>query len=360
MKKICIIDYDMSIRGGVEQVSAALASALADHCEVHLISLCMKSTIPYEIDSRVKIHTLLEKEDRLRVMKSQATAKLSFYFKENDIAVALIQGNYPGFICSSVRFHSKTKLIFCDHGALMNQWHQKDIVVIRAISAHLCHKVVTLTHDSLNAYNRKLLIPKKKLSCIYNWVDDECVHSQKYNKESKKIISAGRFGKEKGFDRLIDAFAIIAKKYPDWKLDLYGDGEMMDVVKEKIEYYSILDNVNLMGMKNGIGEIYKDYAFYVLPSYREGMPLVLLEAKLNRLPIISFDISTGPKEIVQNGVDGILVPDNDIEAFANAMETLISDEKMRKKMSEETLKNLDLFSKKTILAQWINLMEELS
>ena len=155
MKRICLIDFNMCIRGGVEQVTAALVNELCKVYDVHLISLCGGDKLSYRIDKRATVHTFLPQELRLREMQRKIVPQLKKYFVQNNISVAIIQGNYAGFIVSPLRFFTKTKLVFCDHGALMNQWNQKDIVFIRWISSLLCHKVVTLTEQSKKDYIKK-------------------------------------------------------------------------------------------------------------------------------------------------------------------------------------------------------------
>ena len=356
-KKICLIDYDMSVRGGVEQVTVSLSSALADHYEVHLISLCQKGEIEYSLDPRVRYSFLLKEELRLRQMRKVCRPSLIEYFQKNKIEVAIIQGNYSGFIASAIRLKVKAKLVFCDHGALMNQWAQKDIVMIRLVSALLCHKVVALTKQSRDDYSRKFHLPTKRVECIYNWVEPDHCCSEAYDVSSRRILSAGRFGKEKGFDLLVKAYVPVARKHPDWHLDLYGDGEMRATVRKLIQENGMENNIHLMGMHRDLVRRYREYAMYVLPSYREGMPLVLLEAKANRLPIISFDIMTGPREIVRDGLDGVLVPPYDLDKMGEAISTLIEHPEQRTAMSEHSLENLDKFSKEKILEQWIALIE---
>ena len=113
----------------------------------------------------------------------------------------------------------------------MNQWERKDIVFIRLVSSLLCHRVVTLTQQSREDYRRKFHLNKNKVLCIPNWIDLDKPHSNAYRADSKKILSAGRFGREKGFDLLVKAFAPVARRHPDWQLDLFGDGEMMETVR---------------------------------------------------------------------------------------------------------------------------------
>lgn len=358
MKKVCLIDFDMSVRGGVEQVTAMLAKALCDSFEVHLLSLCCEGELAYELDPRIYYQTIFKNTFRLHKMQQKAVPILRDYFIQHDISAAIIQGNYAAFVSAPVRFFSKTKLIFCDHGALLNQWHQKDIVVIRLIAAMLCHRVVTLTDQSRKDYLRKFHLCKNKVRCIYNWIDMSVPHSERYNTESKRIVSVGRFGKEKGFDMLVKAFAPVAQRHLDWCLDLFGDGEMMPTVQQLVEEYHLEQQVNLLGMRTDLAERYRDYSMYVLPSYREGMPLVLLEAKANRLPIVSFDIMTGPKEIVRDHVDGLLVPPYDLDALGNAICQLIENPDLRMKMSCRSQENIEKFSKEKILEQWKQLIEE--
>lgn len=359
MKKICFIDFDMSVRGGVEKVTADLVNSLADRYEVHLLSLCLTGELEYPLDERVNFHAFLKEEKRLSEMRKELAPRLKDYVKEHGIDVAILQGNYTGFVASTLRFGTRVKLVFSDHGALMNQWDRKDIVVIRLISSLLCHKVITLTKQNRSDYMRRFLLPRRKVECIYNWIDSSVTCSTQYDVSSKRIVSAGRFGKEKGFDMLIHAFASVAKVHPDWQLDIMGDGEMMPTVQELIAQYGLESQVKLWGMRRDLAERYRDYAMYVLPSYREGMPLVLLEAKANRLPIVSFDIMTGPREIVTDGVDGVLVPPCNTEAMARAICRLIEDVDLRVTMSDNSQKNIDTFSKETILAQWCDLIDKI-
>jgi glycosyltransferase involved in cell wall biosynthesis len=131
----------------------------------------------------------------------------------------------------------------------------------------------------------------------------------------------------------------------------------MPVVRQLVAQLGLDENIHLMGMQQDLASRYGAYAMYVLPSYREGMPLVLLEAKANRLPIVSFDIMTGPREIVRQGTDGLLVPPYDLDALGAAMCRLIENPGMRKEMSDHSQEDLARFSKQEICRKWIELIE---
>lgn len=360
MKKVCFIVYDMSALGGVEQVTASLSSALCDRFEVHILALLQKGPLQYQTDARVRYSYLTDEEKRFSALQKELRKPIAAYMNKNGIDVCFVQGTFPAFIAFPARFSCKTKFVFCDHGALINQWNEKVPTFARFLSSRFCHKTVTLTEKTYQDYRARFLLPKRKLVCIYNWLEPHDAASVAYDVHSKRIVSAGRIGREKGFDMLVRAVAPVFKKHPDWDLDIFGDGDMMPEVQRLVEEHHLQERVHLLGMRADLKERYKDYAMYVLPSYREGMPLVLLEAKLNKLPIVSFDITTGPREIVQDGVDGILVPPYDLQALGDAISRLIEDTQLRQEMSSHTGDNLYKFSKETILNQWIELIHSLT
>lgn len=359
MKKICLIAFDMSVCGGAESVTANLANALTNYFEVHLISLILPEgkDCYYHLDQRIKFSSVFSGRDRFLRMQRRIGRYLREYFRKNHISIAFCEGQYAGYLCAFAGRFVDTKTVFVDHGALINQWNDKYIRYVRFVAAHCADYVVALTERTRNDYCRLFHLRKKKVKCIYNWIDLEQSHSEEYNVSSKRIISVGRISREKGFDLLVQIFKIVIQRYPDWHLDIFGDGDEFEHVNKQIEVLGCRDNVHLKGHVNDLQDRYGNYAMYVLPSYREGMPLVLLEAKLNRLPIISFDITTGPREIVQDEVDGILVKPYELDNFADAIMRLIEEPELRMKMSCASQDNLEKFSKKTILGQWIELIE---
>ena len=117
-------------------------------------------------------------------------------------------------------------------------------------------------------------------------------------------------------------------------------------------------NVILKGLTNHMEKCYQNHAMYVLTSYREGLPLVLIEAKANALPLVSFDVISGPREIISHGEDGILIPPYDTEKMAEEIYELLEKPEKRLRLSENSQNNLELFSKETILSQWKALIQE--
>lgn len=141
------------------------------------------------------------------------------------------------------------------------------------------------------------------------------------------VVSVGRLHKEKGFIRLIEAFAHVKNK--DWRLIIVGDGIHREEIHKEIEQKGLEDRVILKGKSNNIVPILLQSSIFVLASHNEGFPNALLEAFATGLPSVSFDIVAGPSDIIHNGVNGILLPDNDIEGLTNSINRLIDDEELR-------------------------------
>lgn len=352
--RICLIVYDISVVGGVEKVTVSLANELVVSNEVFVLSLHGDSCT-HNLDAKVRVDYLGTPSLRLRKERKELKRPLSKYVNDNKIDVVILQGHKVAFSCNTLHFTTNKKIIFCDHGAIMNNWSNKSLVFIRWFDSVMSDATVVLTERSKCAYHKKLFISNSKLTVIPNWIDN--IHnSMQYDIESKKIISVGRLSEEKGFDRLILAYKQIASKYPEWSLDIYGSGEKFQELQQMIIDGQLSNSVFLKGEKNITNQLYNQYSFYVLPSYKEGFPVVLLEAKYNKLPIVSFDIISGPREIIRDGIDGILVESGDLTSFAEAMEKLITSSSLRKKMSDNSQENIQKFSKNSIIKDWNELL----
>lgn len=361
MKTVCFVNFDMSVIGGAEKVTMSLANEFCNRYHVFIYSINGRNKeIPYTLDKRVKYYAELENKTRLREMIEGVFHNFNRFVKENNIDIVITMGNYPALIVSFTKFFNKAKYVFCDHGALMNQWHQKDITLIRFWDAVTSKRVVALTEQTKKDYIRKFHLSEKKVECIYNWIGQEVLECrEEYDAESKYILTVGRFGKEKGYDMLLKVAKKVLPKNPEWTWHLYGVGETFDEIKEQALECGLEKQLIFKGNVKDAYRLYHKYAFLVLPSYREGMPLVLLEAKAIGLPMVSFDIMTGPNEIIRDGEDGFLIEPYDCDKMAEKMEVLMKNMNLRRKQSQETCVGLGKFSQEQIMDKWENLIETL-
>lgn len=176
------------------------------------------------------------------------------------------------------------------------------------------------------------------------------------NIQSKKIIAVGRYVYQKGFDLLLEAWKEVNRKYPDWELNIYGNGNRKQY---KILIDEELNNCHLNAATSDIAEKYAESSIFVLSSRFEGFGMVLVEAMSCGLPCVSFACPCGPKDIINDGIDGLLVPNGDIEALADKICYLIENEDVRISMGQKAKENIKRFSEENVMSQWQTLFDNL-
>ena len=179
---------------------------------------------------------------------------------------------------------------------------------------------------------------------------------------NKRVIAVGRLDYQKGFDRLIQAWELVqyTGKFTDWKLDIFGQGEWREMLQQMIDKAELQDTVRLNKPTKQIGEEYVKSDLLVMSSNYEGFPMVMIEAMACGLPVVSFDYKCGPKDIIQSGINGLLVPNGDIQALADAMMKVMEDEAYRKLLSLNARKVVDTYSEQAVMSQWIRLFTSIT
>jgi glycosyltransferase involved in cell wall biosynthesis len=178
--------------------------------------------------------------------------------------------------------------------------------------------------------------------------------------DNKVVIAAGRLTRQKGFDRLIPAFAQVAAKHPDWQLRIFGRGEEQAGLQQQINDLAVGENVRLIGFTQHLAEELGKASIYVLSSRFEGFPMVLLEAMSCGLPVVSFDCPTGPSDLVSHGHDGLIVADGDIDKLAAGIIELIEDDTRRKALGAAALQKASDYQTPVIAERWEHLFAELA
>ena len=159
------------------------------------------------------------------------------------------------------------------------------------------------------------------------------------------LVGAGRLTSQKGFDRLIDAFAKVAPDHPAWRVRIHGRGGRRDDLRRQIDAAGLGDRVELAGATKDMGAAMAEGSIFVLSSRLEGFPLILLEAMSKGLAPVAFDCRTGPGDILDDHRNGLLVPDGDVDALAAAMAELMADEDLRRRCAaaaRETARAYDM------------------
>ncbi len=176
----------------------------------------------------------------------------------------------------------------------------------------------------------------------------------------KRVIAVGRLDYQKGFDRLLDAWALLPEDLRrEWRLDIFGQGEWEDKLKKQILRLGIDSSAAVNRPTDRIFDEYADSDFLVMSSHYEGFPMVMIEAMAIGLPVVCFDFPCGPRDIIAPGLNGIIVPDGDIRALAEAMLHLMEDPGRLREMSGHARKISEVYSEEHIMNRWNHFFSDL-
>ena len=173
--------------------------------------------------------------------------------------------------------------------------------------------------------------------------------------ERKNILACGRVNTQKGFDKLINSFAKIASSFPEWNVDICGEIEnevyyqqLLDIVKK----WNLQGRVTFWGPRSDVDSVMQTHSVFCLSSQNEGFPNVLSEAMANGLACVSFDIVTGPSEIINDGLDGIIVDDQNEDALAGGLAMVLKDNELRYSLGSHAIENIKRFERGRIVDKW--------
>lgn len=173
------------------------------------------------------------------------------------------------------------------------------------------------------------------------------------------LLAVGRLEHQKGFDRLIDAFAAVSAEHSEWLLVLLGEGSLRSEFEQRAAAHDLNNRVILPGAVGNVGEWLEAADLYVLSSRFEGFPNTLLEAMACGLPAVAVDCDTGPRDILRHRIDGLLVPQNDQAALCDALFELMRSADLRKQYGARGRDVRERFGIERVAKQWQTLFTEL-
>ena len=390
MKKITILALHLGY-GGIEKCISSISNQLCNKYDIEIISVHkMYEKPPFDIDKRIKIKYLLDNTMATKTLKYkvylknfQITSLIKNLF--NDYFKSLKIGEIFKDIKNSYITVKKSKSLLIEeikncnsdviistrdkHNYLLGKFAKKGIIKIGW--EHNYHnndrKYIKNLVKSVENLDYFVLVSKELQEFYSKIVKPKCIHIpnslDEYPKEASSleennIISVGRLSKEKGFLDLIDVYSIVSEMYPNWKLNIIGDGTERTKIEEKIEKLNLKDKIILHGYqdKKYINEILGHSSIYVMPSFTESFGIVLLEAFSYGIPCISFE-NSGSKEIISNNWDGYLIKERNKEQMAKKICELIKDKNRRIIMGDNGYKKSLKYDVKEIIKEWINLIE---
>ena len=215
----------------------------------------------------------------------------------------------------------------------------------------------TLLHRIRNRYNNYWSRVSKHVHVIPNvvYLNDT---SQYSDCTAKRVLFVGRFEEQKSIEDLFAIWKLVHPQYPDWRLDLYGEGTLWNYYKQEATELNI--NIEVHPPTRQIMDVYRSSSILVLTSLYEPFGLVLPEGMSCGLPVVSFDSPYGPATIITEREEGFLIPNRNHQVFANRLGLLMNDIDLRQQMGMKAIVSSQRFSSDIIMPMWKELIEQLS
>lgn len=264
------------------------------------------------------------------------------------------------------KIKGKAKIIHEVH----NHYYGRHIAIYKKYTGVL-QKIIfgTMATISLNLTKKKLknfdkvvvLNPKEEnywkeldnLTSIPNFLVEENLTLSTYN--AKQVITAGRLDSLKGIDTLVDIWKNLYVKFPEWTLEIFGDGKEYETIMDKIKKAGLQNNVILHSPVQNIFEKFQQSSIFVTASQLESFGMTIIEAQAVGLPVVAYDCPTGPASIIDHEVNGFLVKLDDKFEFELYLQKLIVSYELRIKIGEKAYENSKKYSQDIIMKKWIDL-----
>lgn len=375
MKKITFLMLHLNY-GGIEKQVTTLANELSKEYEVEIISLydILSGESFYQLDDKVKVKYIfnfgpnkdkikdaLKKFKLITLIKQLCKAVKILYTKYFGLGKIIKNLNTDILISSRIEFSKQIKrndiiTISQEHSFIDNE---KYIKKVRKSFKHIKYLIV-MTKGAKEKYDEWLKNEKIKPEVI---VIPNIIKENKSGKISnlnnRQIISVGRLEDVKDFYTLILVFSVIVKKYPNYILKIIGEGSMREKLEEQIKKCNLQKNVILTGRRteNEINnELIKSDVF-VLTSKSESFSLVLCEAMNFGVPCIAFDVDVGPREIIQDGKNGFLIENRNVDLMIKKLDEILENIDKRKNMQVYAREISEKFYAKNVIEKWYKLFK---
>ena len=344
--------------GGAERVAATLVNEWARRGEqITLLTIdCLASDF-YQVDTRVQ-RIALEMNIRSKNWRQSMTSNLRrvrllrAFVRRSKFDVIVSFGDKTNLLLLLATWGLKLPIVVAEHNDPRRWTIGATGEYLRRLLYPRASAVVVLTAET--AKWAREIVGSGAISVIPNPVGEQCLRRSQPIIKGKQhfVVAMGRLGFEKGFDLLLLAFALCFERYPDWTLRLVGQGAEQPRLLNLAEQLGIKHAVMFEPVTKEPERVLHESDLFVLSSRTEGFPMVLLEAMACGLPVVSFDCSSGPREMIRDGIDGLLVPPEDVGALAAAMATLMGDELERKRLAKRAVEVAERFSLPRVMGMW--------
>jgi GalNAc-alpha-(1->4)-GalNAc-alpha-(1->3)-diNAcBac-PP-undecaprenol alpha-1,4-N-acetyl-D-galactosaminyltransferase len=355
--KITLISSSLEV-GGAERVVSIIANYWAARdWQMTILSFDDGSSPPfYDLDKRIEYHSLgIDHRDSYklanfsRTLRQVRLLKTAIVASRPDILISFVNTtnimtllaswslNVPTIVCEDVypAFGGLSKI-----GQFLHKWTYRRAALI-----------TVQTHSGLSFFPagrgyQTMVIPNPVVL-----PESEPIESQLFT-DDRHLLAIGKLIHQKGFDLLIKAFAQICDTHPEWSVTILGEGAMRAELEDLCVQLQLQDRVFLPGTVKNVDAHLRKADIFALTSRFEGFPITLCEAMACGVPVIGADCLSGPREIIHNGIDGLLVVPDNVDALAVGLDILMSDPVKRQYFSHHAPKVLSRFGVKPVMAIW--------
>ena len=343
-------------KGGAERVITNVANYFAsdDKNEVYLI--LERPTINYKVDKNVNI-TVLDKKVKKYNLISKKIRYIKYYFKLKKLFKVINPDIIVSFLAvpSFMAILSKTNTSKIIVGVRNDPKTEYTTFLKKKMMLHLYPRADGFVFQTNDAKDYFKNIISCKQTIIYNAISQDFINYRTDAQKEKKIVAVGRLHWQKNYPLLINAFEILLKKHDDYKLIIYGEGDERNKLQSLINSKNLNSKVDLAGNVSDIKKFICNSALFVMSSDFEGMPNSLIEAMVLGLPVISTDCPCGgPRELIINNKNGLLVEPGNKEELICAMDKILSNEKLANSIGSEAKKIINKVDPSFINKQWEN------
>lgn len=324
-------------KGGAERVITNLANYFIKDSENEVSILTLRNVnIAYELNDKIRvINTENSKKNKIsREIKCISSIKKVILEDNPDIIVSFLPAMTYRLMIANYKCHKKV-IISVRNDPKVEYRNIIKKLLMKILYAK-ANGFVFQTEEAKEYFSKEI---QSKATIIPNPINEKFMGEPFEGKRKKEIVSVGRLEKQKNHELLIKAFSKISNEYKDFKLVIYGEGKERENLEKLISQLNMKNRIFLPGKTDNIKEKIYDTSLFVLSSDYEGMPNALMEAMALGLPVISTDCPCGgPKFLIENKQNGILVPVNDEKKLKEEIENVLKDKELERKLSSNANK----------------------
>lgn len=346
--------------GGAERVGVMLANGFAQHKHNICIVTDIHQERTYELDDRVKILPLNPKSENKIKKWGGAVLNIRKYVKREkpDVVIGIMA--LCSFVARMACLGTKTPVVMTEHDAYQ-RIPSESLTKMQYFSKYYLNRiypcVTVLTKADQEFINNRL----KNTVVMPN--PSTFLPIEGDLKKEKILLAAGRVSNwhYKGFDLLIEAWSKIAHKFPDWKLQIAGDGKSsdFDYLSNLAKKMGVINRIDFLGYRTDMLQLYQKAAIYVLGSRSEGLPMVVIEAMSQGCAVVAIENFGRTKEIITSKKEGLLCKMEDTNDLAEKMAEMIRNDEYRQDVQKNSIERSKYYSLDHIITMWENLIQKL-